>query len=99
MIALLINITAAQSATQHGAKLDNKDDAPNVRVSWQVTGTRQDAYANRHRIPIEEAKPEAERGTYLHPESFNQPEEKGVLIVQHPHLVERMKQTPGRPPR
>ena len=26
-------------------------DKPNVEVSWQVTGIRQDAYANAHRIP------------------------------------------------
>jgi hypothetical protein len=64
---------------------------PGMRVSWQVTGIRQDAYANHHRIQVEEAKPEPERGTYLHPESFNQPEEKNVLFVQHPEFVEQMK--------
>lgn len=26
-----------------------KSDKPNVNVSWQVTGIRQDAYANAHR--------------------------------------------------
>ena len=35
-------------------------------VSWQVTGIRQDAYANEHRIPIVEIKPANERGTLLH---------------------------------
>ena len=30
--------------------------APKMKVSWQVTGIRQDDYANTHRIPIEEAK-------------------------------------------
>ena len=62
---------------------------PDSRVSWLVTGIRQDAYANKNRIPVEEAKPEAERGTYLHPDSFNQPEEKSVLFVQHPQLIKR----------
>ena len=33
--------------------------AGNVKVSWQVTGIRQDAYAERHRIPVEEWKPES----------------------------------------
>jgi hypothetical protein len=47
-----------------------RTDKPRVKVSWQVTGIRQDAYANAHRIPIEEDKPETERGTYLHPELF-----------------------------
>ncbi len=51
---------------------------PGAQVSWQVTGIRQDAYANLNRIPVEEAKPANERGTYLHPEAFGQPASKGV---------------------
>jgi len=62
---------------------------PGMKVSWQVTGIRQDAYANKHRIPVEEAKSEAERGSYLHPDSFDQPEEKNVLFIQHPQLIKR----------
>jgi len=27
-----------------------RTDKPNVKVSWQVTGIRQDAYANAHRV-------------------------------------------------
>jgi hypothetical protein len=50
-----------------------KTNLPNVEVSWQVTGIRQDAYANTNPIPVEEDKPEAERGFYLHPEAFGQP--------------------------
>src|SRR5205814_6405285 len=45
-------------------------DKPGVEVSWQVTGIRKDAYANAHRIPVEEDKPAGERGTYLHPEAY-----------------------------
>jgi len=33
---------------------------PGARVSWQVTGVRQDAYAEAHRIQVEEDKPAAE---------------------------------------
>jgi|SRR5271165_2182913 len=29
-----------------------KTDKPNVKVSWQVTGSRQDAFANAHRIRV-----------------------------------------------
>lgn len=43
---------------------------PGGQISWQVTGIRHDAYANAHRIPVEEEKPEADRGHYLHPELF-----------------------------
>ncbi|HLI84991.1 MAG TPA: hypothetical protein VKV17_13800, partial [Bryobacteraceae bacterium] len=35
---------------------------PGLKVSWQVTGIRHDAYANAHRIPVEEEKPAGERG-------------------------------------
>jgi hypothetical protein len=52
--------------------------AAGMKVSWQVTGVRQDAWANKHRIPVEEQKPEVEQGYYLHPEAFDQPEERGV---------------------
>lgn len=47
-----------------------KTDKPRVEVSWQVTGIRQDAYAETHRIPVEEVKPASERGVYLHPDAF-----------------------------
>ena len=43
---------------------------PGQRISWQVTGTRKDAYANAHRIPVEVDKPAGERGKYLHPALF-----------------------------
>jgi hypothetical protein len=43
-------------------------DKPDVEVSWQVTGIRHDAYANAHRIPVEQDKPESERGKYFHEE-------------------------------
>jgi hypothetical protein len=33
---------------------------PYARVSWQVTGVRQDTYANEHRIKVEEEKPRIE---------------------------------------
>src|SRR5262249_13391584 len=64
-----------------------KTDKPNVEVSWQVTGIRQDAFANAHRIPVEEAKPEIERGHYLRPELFGQPEEKSVEWARYPEMM------------
>ena len=38
-----------------------KTNKPQVKVSWQVTGIRQDAYAEAHRIPVEEEKCGEER--------------------------------------
>lgn len=43
---------------------------PGLKVSWQVTGIRQDDWANANRIPIEEDKTSAERGRYLHPDAI-----------------------------
>jgi hypothetical protein len=55
-----------------------KTDRPNVKVSWQVTGIRQDAWANAHRIPNEVEKPEKEKGRYLHPELFGKSNEARI---------------------
>ncbi len=46
---------------------------PGMEVSWQITGVRQDPYAELHRIQVEVDKPAAERGTYLHPDAYGQP--------------------------
>jgi hypothetical protein len=56
---------------------------PGARVSWMVTGIRQDAWANAHRIPVEEVKPAAERGLFLHPELFGLPATASV-DANHP---------------
>jgi hypothetical protein len=52
-------------------------------VSWQLTGIRQDTWANAHRIPVEEEKAADERGLYLHPTEHGQPAAKGIDSVRH----------------
>jgi hypothetical protein len=59
-----------------------KTDKPNVKISWQVTGIRQDAYANAHRIKDVVEKNSDEKGKYLHPELYNQPAGKGVFYKE-----------------
>ncbi len=49
-----------------------------MKVSWMVTGIRQDAYANAHRIPVEETKTGKDSGRYLHPQLFGQPESEAI---------------------
>jgi trimeric autotransporter adhesin len=68
-----------------------KTDKPSVKVSWQVTGVRQDAWMKNHPLQIEEDKPEKERGYYLHPELFGQPEEKGLFWLYHNDLMRDAK--------
>jgi hypothetical protein len=41
-----------------------------VKICWQVTGVRQDVWAEAHRIPVEEDKSPAGKGRFLHPELF-----------------------------
>jgi hypothetical protein len=65
---------------------------PNVKVSWQVTGVRQDAWANKHRIPNEEMKSETEKGFFLHPDLYGKDEEKGLDWARNPELMRQLKQ-------
>jgi hypothetical protein len=62
---------------------------PGMKVSWQVTGTRQDAWAKAHRIPVEEDKSEKERGYYIAPELFGQSAEKQIMYARHPQMIQK----------
>jgi hypothetical protein len=75
----------------NGNRFTIKTSAPNVEVSWQVTGIRNDAYANKHRIQVEEIKPDRERGYYLHPDAFNQPAERGVASIRQGNALQQTK--------
>jgi hypothetical protein len=55
-----------------------------LEVSWQVTGIRKDAFAEKHRIPLEEVKKAGERGRYMHPEAFGLPTTMGLPANQLP---------------
>jgi len=49
---------------------------PNIEVSWQITGIRNDEWAKENRVvPVVEKE---EKGTYLHPELFGMPKEKSI---------------------
>lgn len=52
-----------------------------MEISWQLTGVRKDAYAETHRIQVEEMKPIAERGTYLHPDAFGKSAKKNIAVT------------------
>lgn len=70
-----------------------------MKVSWQVTGIRKDPWANANRIQVEEDKPAKERGYYMYPNLYGQPEEKGINRLLFPEeekwqeqLVNKKKQ-------
>lgn len=56
-----------------------RTDKPGVEVSWQVTGIRNDPYAQAHRLEVEPGKTGPERGRYLHPELYGAPEEERLF--------------------
>jgi hypothetical protein len=58
---------------------------PGMKVYWQVTGIRQDAFANAHRIQVEVEKEGDEQGKYLHPK------EQGVSETLGMDYEERMR--------
>jgi hypothetical protein len=60
-----------------------KTDKPNVKVSWQVTGIRKDAFAQTNRIQVEKEKPNNEKGMYMHPEAFGHDITKSVNYDVH----------------
>jgi hypothetical protein len=82
-----------------GNRFTIRTSRPFVEVSWQVTGIRRDPFAENHRIPVEEEKPAAERGFYLHPADHGQSEEKGIEWATHPGLMQRLKDEREHRPR
>jgi len=64
-----------------------KTDKPSVKVSWQVTGVRSDAHLKAHPWAVEEDKTPEERGYYLSPEAFGQPEEMNISWLHHRDLM------------
>jgi hypothetical protein len=58
-----------------------------------VTGIRQDAFAKRHPIVVEEEKAVANRGHYLNPEAFGKPASLGIGVdkaeLASAHLAKR----------
>ena len=63
-----------------------------MRVSWQITGIRQDAWANAHRIPVEQEKEAKLKGFYLHPELYGAPAEKQIQWARHPEMMKKLLQ-------
>jgi len=43
-----------------------------LQVSWQITGVRNDPWAQKHRMKVEVEKQGSEKGTLLHPEAYEQ---------------------------
>jgi hypothetical protein len=64
---------------------------PGMEVSWQVTGIRNDPFAEANRIEVEVDKPIKHQGKYLHPEAYGLGKEYGTSYELHKKLEEQQK--------
>ncbi|HWY55258.1 MAG TPA: hypothetical protein VNZ03_12390 [Terriglobales bacterium] len=64
---------------------------PGMKVSWQVTARRNDAYMKAHPYVVEQDKPERERGYYIDPELYGAPKEQGL---QWARQIDNKPETP-----
>ncbi len=67
---------------------------PGMKVSWQVTGVRHDAYAVAHRMDVVQDKPSLEIGTYRHPELYGMPETAGLMYREERGVAAQEGLTP-----
>ncbi len=64
----------------NGNRFKIKTDKAHVKISWQVTGVRQDAWAKEHRFVPEVEKEAKNKGKYLHPELFGHAIEEAICV-------------------
>jgi hypothetical protein len=70
-------------------------DMPNVKVSWQVTGTRNDPYARDHRLPVEKLKTGNEVGLYIYPQGYGKSADFSLNILKPTNLAGKVTPEPG----
>ena len=75
----------------HNNRFTIKTDKPNVRVSWQVTGIRNDPYVKAHPAQVEVEKTGAERGKYIHPKEYGVSETLGIDYEKNHEMEEQMR--------
>lgn len=60
---------------------------PGTKISWQLTGVRQDSWAKANPLIVEEAKPENEQGYYQHPQLYGQSEDRSINAARYPEMM------------
>ncbi len=71
-------------------RFDIRTSVPNVKVSWQVTGVRQDPYAKAHPLVVEQEKEARLRGYYIHPELYGATPQQKIAWARHPQMRKRI---------
>jgi hypothetical protein len=80
-----------------------------MKVSWQVTGIRQDKWAEANSLEVEQEKPAGDQGRYVHPELYDAPREQMIgpeprreeppsMQVQPQEEPQPLQQPPSYPP-
>lgn len=64
-----------------------KTSAPNVEVSWQLTGERKDAWALKNPLQVEREKLEQNRGKFINPEAFGFGDDKRLEYTSRPEAA------------
>jgi hypothetical protein len=99
------NIYIAEKVNKNKFKIAGGVDG--LEISWQVTGIRKDAYAEKNRIPIEEDKKGNVKGKYMHPEAFGLSKDRGIDVLHsqpevtkatEPEVYEGLHFAPPAPP-
>ncbi len=73
-----------------------RTDKPNVKISWQITGVRQDAYARAHPLVVEQEKDARERGHYIHPELYGASEQQGIEWARNSQVMKKIQEMKSR---
>jgi len=73
-------------------RFEIRTSVPNVEVSWQVAGVRQDAYAKANPLEVEQEKEPRLRGFYIHPELYGAPPEKQIEWARHPQTMKKIQE-------
>jgi hypothetical protein len=59
---------------------------PGMKISWQVTGVRKDAFAEANPVIVEKEKTEKEKGYYINPEAFGLDETRSTEYATNPEF-------------
>jgi hypothetical protein len=79
---------AMVSKEEAGNSFEIKTNQPNVKVSWQITGIRHDAFATAHPVIPEVEKNAKIKGKYVHPELFGKSKDLSIVNISPKKLAE-----------
>ena len=76
-------------------KFEIATNTPNVKVSWEVKGVRNDARMKKHPFVAEQEKTPAQKGKYWDPASHDKPESMGISYDKSQAAESSLNYTPA----